>query len=42
VDGQQGWVDDASFLSGAAGVGLVLLSFLPGADTSWDRLLLLS
>lgn len=46
VESREGGVrraPDATFLQGAAGVGLVLLSALdPARDWSWDRLLLLS
>lgn len=41
-ENQQGWVDDASFLSGSAGVALALLSAVTDTDPEWDRLLLLS
>ncbi|MBB4637135.1 lanthionine synthetase LanC family protein [Longimicrobium terrae] len=42
-DGVTRRAPDATFLQGAAGVGLVLLSVLdPASDRSWDRLLLLS
>ncbi|HEU4532780.1 MAG TPA: lanthionine synthetase LanC family protein, partial [Polyangiaceae bacterium] len=36
------WVDDPSFLSGAAGVALALLAFASDAEPTWDSLLLLS
>lgn len=36
------WVDDPTFLSGAAGVALALLAFSSDAEPTWDRLLLLS
>ena len=42
VDGGQGWVDDASFLGGSAGIGLALLAAITDTDPAWDRLLLLS
>ena len=42
VDGGQGFVDDASFLSGSAGIGLALLTAVTHTDPAWDRLLLLS
>lgn len=42
VDGGQGFVDDASFLSGSAGIGLALLAAVTDTDPAWDRLLLLS
>lgn len=41
-DNQQGWVDDASFLTGSAGVGLALLAGTTDVEPKWDRLLLLS
>ena len=37
-----GWVDDGSFLSGSAGVGLALLAATTDIEPQWDRLLLLS
>jgi lantibiotic modifying enzyme len=40
--GTEGWVDDRSLLSGAAGVGLVLLAGLRPSLATWDRLFLLS
>ena len=42
VDGEQGFVDDASFLGGSAGIGLALLAAITDTDPAWDRLLLLS
>ena len=42
VNGGQGFVDDASFLSGSAGIGLALLGAITDDDPAWDRLLLLS
>jgi hypothetical protein len=39
---RQGWVDDASFLSGSGGVGLALLAATTEVEPKWDRLLLLS
>lgn len=42
VDGGQGFVDDASFLGGSAGIGLALLAAITDTDPAWDRLLLLS
>ena len=39
---KQGWVDDASFLTGSAGVGLTLLAAVTDIEPKWDRLLLLS
>ena len=39
---RQGWVDDASFLSGSSGVGLALLGAVTDVEPTWDRLMLLS
>ena len=39
---EPGWEEDASFLSGSAGVGLALLGATTKVETAWDRLLLLS
>ena len=39
---RQGWLDDASFLTGSGGVGLALLSAVTEVEPKWDRLLLLS
>ena len=39
---RQGWVDDGSFLTGSAGVGLMLLAMTTEIEPKWDRLLLLS
>lgn len=39
---RQGWVDDGSFLTGSAGVGLALLTGTTDIEPKWDRLLLLS
>ncbi|HEU4404176.1 MAG TPA: lanthionine synthetase LanC family protein [Polyangiaceae bacterium] len=36
------WVDDPTFLSGAAGVALALLAFASDSEPTWDALLLLS
>ena len=41
-EGRQGWLDDASFLTGSGGVGLALLSAVTDVEPTWDRLLLLS
>lgn len=41
-DNRQGWLDDASFLTGSGGVGLALLSAVTDVEPKWDRLLLLS
>lgn len=37
-----GWVDDRGFLTGAAGIGLVLLGALSAVEPAWDRVLLAS
>ena len=39
---RQGWVDDATFLTGSGGVGLALLAATTDIEPNWDRLLLLS
>lgn len=39
-DLQTGWFDDASFLTGAGGVGLALLAGISTIEPAWDRLLL--
>jgi len=36
------WLDDGSFLTGSAGVGLSLLAAITDIEPNWDRLLLLS
>jgi hypothetical protein len=36
------WVDDASFLTGAEGIGLALLAAISPLEPAWDRLLLAS
>ena len=41
-ENHQGWLDDASFLTGSGGVGLALLSAVAEVEPKWDRLLLLS
>ncbi len=41
-DDRQGWLDDATFLTGSAGVGLALLAATTDIEPKWDRLLLLS
>jgi hypothetical protein len=41
-DPELGWVDDRGFLTGAAGIGLVLLGALSPVEPAWDRLLLAS
>lgn len=41
-ENRQGWLDDASFLTGSGGVGLALLSAVTDIEPKWDRLLLLS
>lgn len=42
ADGRFGWVSDAGFLGGAAGIGLALLAAATPVEPAWDRLLLLS
>lgn len=42
VNGRQAWVDDTSFLTGSAGVGLAMLAGVTSFEPKWDRLLLLS
>jgi hypothetical protein len=43
VPGQPaGWIDDSSFLTGAAGIALALLSAISPVEPAWDRLLLVS
>jgi lantibiotic modifying enzyme len=43
VPGQpDGWLDDSSFLTGAAGTALALLAAISPVEPAWDRLLLLS
>lgn len=39
-DLERGWFDDASFLTGAGGVGLALLAGISTIEPAWDRLLL--
>jgi hypothetical protein len=39
---ETGWVDDASFLTGAEGVGLALLAGISTIEPAWDRLLAIS
>ena len=41
-ESRNGWLDDASFLTGSGGVGLALLSAVTDVEPKWDRLLLLS
>jgi lantibiotic modifying enzyme len=41
-DTVDGWLDDASFLTGIAGIGLALLACTSRVEPEWDRLLLLS
>jgi hypothetical protein len=41
-DPELGWVDDRGFLTGAAGIGLVLLAALSPVEPGWDRALLSS
>ncbi len=40
--GGMGWLPDAGFLGGAAGIGLALLAAVSPVEPEWDRLLLLS
>jgi lantibiotic modifying enzyme len=42
-DGAEGWAwsDDASFLSGASGIGLALLAAATCVEPAWDSVLLL-
>jgi hypothetical protein len=42
ADGAEGWIEDASFLPGAAGVALALLASITPLHPAWDRVLLLS
>jgi lantibiotic modifying enzyme len=39
---EMGWRDDAGFLTGAAGVGLALLSAVAPIEPAWDRVMLIS
>ena len=39
-DGEQGWVADPYFLTGAAGIGLALLAAVTPCEPEWDRVLL--
>lgn len=39
---EQLWVSDASFLTGASGIGLALLAAITDIEPNWDRLLLVS
>lgn len=41
-DGRADWQDDAGFLTGSAGIGLVLLAAISDLPPCWDRLLLIS
>jgi len=41
-DPELGWVDDRGLLTGAAGIGLVLLAALSPVEPAWDRVLLSS
>jgi len=36
------WVEDASLLTGAAGIALALLAAITPIEPTWDRLLLIS
>jgi hypothetical protein len=40
--GLEGWTPEPSFLTGSAGIGLVLLALSDSEPPSWDRLLLLA
>ena len=40
VEGNERWADSAGFLTGAAGIGLVLLAALEPMEPAWDRVLL--
>ena len=40
--GEEVWVDDASLLSGAVGIGLALMAATSEVEPEWDRLLLAS
>jgi hypothetical protein len=42
ASGQLDWVDDAGLLTGAAGIGLVLLAATTPIEPAWDRMLLVS
>lgn len=39
-DGTERWIDDAGFLTGATGIGLVLLAAVEATEPAWDRVLL--
>jgi hypothetical protein len=41
-EGGFNWVEDRSFLTGAAGIALALLAATTAVEPSWDRMLLLS
>jgi hypothetical protein len=41
-DPELGWVDDRGLLTGAAGIGLVLLGAVSPVEPAWDRVLLAS
>ncbi len=40
VEGNERWIDNAGFLTGVAGIGLVLLAALEPIEPAWDRVLL--
>jgi lantibiotic biosynthesis protein len=42
ADGGLDWVEDASLLTGAAGIGLALLAATTATEPAWDRMLLIS
>lgn len=39
---EMGWIDDAGFLIGSAGMALILLAATSGVEPAWDRVLLIS
>jgi hypothetical protein len=41
-DGEERWVADPCFLTGAAGIGLALLAAITPVEPAWDRVLLVS
>ncbi|HTQ80067.1 MAG TPA: lanthionine synthetase C family protein [Thermoanaerobaculia bacterium] len=40
IQGDLGWMDDAGFLTGSAGIGLALLAAISDVPPEWDRVLL--
>ena len=42
IDGEEAWVADPHFLTGAAGVGLALLAATTSIEPAWDRIMLVS